>query len=210
MIKKNLSFNSLFKWAFRFITLTLMAYHIIMNTNNMDINYILNGILILICSFAPDLILRLVKYKISNSADLLIQIFIFLSMFLGRMYHFYSLISCWDLFLHLISGVVLGFLSLSLLKNLATQNVFEQLSPLLIFLFILLSIVSSAALWEFWEFAGDQLFGFDSQFNSLVDTMSDMIIGTIGGLPVAILGYFHCKNGSFKFLTGFINSFTKI
>jgi len=121
------------------------------------------------------------------------------------MYNFYSIISWWDLFLHLLSGVILGLLALTLLKPLIGKDNFKILSPLFVAIFIFLFTVATAALWEFWEFAGDQLFGFDSQLFSLVDTMTDMLIGSFSGLIVSIMSFLHIKNGTFEFLSGFID-----
>ena len=121
------------------------------------------------------------------------------------MYNFYSLIPWGDLFLHFLSGIILGFFSLTILKALAKDTIFKQLSPIFIFLFTFLFSVSIAALWEFWEFAGDQLFGFDSQLYSLIDTMTDMIIGSLGGLIVSIMNFLYVKLGAFKFLYRFLS-----
>lgn len=205
MNKSKITFSLLFKWIFRIILLILTAYYILTNKDGSNKNYISNGVLIIFCSFLPDITCNLFKFYISTSIDFLIQSFIFLALFLGRMFNYYSLISWWDLFLHLISGVILGFLALTLLKTLVGKDNFNILSPLFVAIFIFLFTVATAALWEFWEFAGDQLFGFDSQLFSLVDTMTDMLIGSFSGLIVSMMSFLHIKNGIFKFLSGFIH-----
>lgn len=208
MKNKNLSSALSFKWIFRAFLLILFIYYNVIKPNN-NANYISNILLILLTSFIPDIALRLFKIKMSNSADLLIQFFIFLALFLGRMYNMYSILPWWDLFLHFASGALLGFLALATLKPLIGKDNLKTLKPLFVAIYIFLFTTSGAALWEFWEFAGDQLLGLDSQLNSLMDTMTDMIMGSLSGVLISIISFFHTKNGSFRFLTGFINAFTK-
>ncbi|MEW8995895.1 hypothetical protein [Clostridium sp.] len=208
MKNTKLSFALFFKWIFRAVLLVLFIYYSIVKVGN-NANYISNILLIFITSFIPDLASRLFKIKISNLPDFLLQFFIFLSLLLGRMYNMYSILPWWDLFLHFASGALLGFLALAILKPLIGENNLKALPPLFISIHILLFTISGAALWEFWEFAGDQLFGFDSQFNSLIDTMTDMIAGSLSGVILSIMGFLHMKNGSLKFLDEIINAITK-
>jgi len=209
MKNTKLSFALFFKWIFRAILLVLFIYYSIVKVGN-NANYISNILLIFITSFIPDLASRLFKIKMSNLPDFLLQFFIFLSLLLGRMYNMYSILPWWDLFLHFASGALLGFLALAILKPLIGENNLKALPPLFISIHILLFTISGAALWEFWEFAGDQLFGFDSQFNSLMDTMTDMIAGSLSGVILSIMGFLHIKNGSLKFLDEIINAITKL
>ena len=203
------SFALFFKWIFRAILLVLFIYYSIVKVGN-NANYIINILIIFVTSFIPDITLNLFKVKMSNLPDFLLQFFIFLALLLGRMYNMYSILPWWDLFLHFASGVLLGFLALAILKPLIGESNLKILPPLFIGIYILLFTISGAALWEFWEFAGDQLFGFDSQFNSLMDTMTDMIAGSLSGVILSIMGFLHMKNGSFKFLDEFINAITKL
>lgn len=205
MKKTNIPFSLVFKYAFRILLFALTIYYINTNENGINANFISNGIVILFTSFLPDIICFAFKFNISTAIDLLTQSFIFMTLFMGKMYRYYSIWPWWDFFLHWVSGVILGFVALTALKPLAGKKVFPLLSPSLVSVFIFMFSVTGAALWEFWEFTGDQLFGFDSQLFSLTDTMSDMIIGSVGGLMVAIMGYLFIKRGSFRFLDGFVN-----
>lgn len=209
MKNKKLSFALLFKWIFRALLLILLIYYYVIKPGN-TANYISNILLILLTSFIPDIALRLFRIRMSSSADFLVQFFILLALFLGRMYNMYSILPWWDLFLHFASGALLGFLALATLKPLIGKNNMKVLKPLFVAIYILLFTISGAALWEFWEFAGDQLFGLDSQLNSLMDTMTDMIMGASSGVLISIISFFHIKNGSFSFLKEFVNAFTKI
>ena len=205
MSKAKLPFSLLFKLSFRIILFLLIIYYIATNQNSANANFISNGIIILFTSFLPDIICLVFKFNISASIDFLVQSFIFMSLFMGKMYRYYSIWPFWDFFLHWLSGVILGFIALTVLKPLAGKKAYPLLSPVFVSVFIFMFSITGAVIWEFWEFAGDQLFGFDSQLFSLVDTMSDMISGSIGGFMVAIMGYMFIKRSSFRFLNGFAN-----
>lgn len=107
-----------------------------------------------------------------------IAVFLVMSLFLGKMLNFYHIIPYWDKILHIFSGFILYpwglFLYLKLNSN--------EKNYILMILFALLLSFSCALLWEVWEFAGDSLFGLNSQNNSLKDTMLDMIMGCIGAI----------------------------
>lgn len=205
MRRGRLSFSLIFKWSFRILLFILTTYYIITNSNGENVNFISNGVVIIITSFIPDILCAIFRFNISSAIDLLIQSFILLTLFMGKMYRYYSIWPWWDFFLHWLSGLILGFIALTVLKPLAGEKSYPFLSPLLVSTFIFMFSVTGSALWEFWEFAGDQLFGFDSQLFSLTDTMTDMIIGSVGGFIIALMGYFFIKSGYFNFLNGFVN-----
>ena len=60
--------------------------------------------------------------------------------------------------------------------------------------------IAAAGVWEIWEFSTDQLFGFTSQNNSLIDTMGDIICGTVMGIIANIPIYLHIKGKKIKFV----------
>ena len=51
--------------------------------------------------------------------------------------------------------------------------------------------------WEFMEWTGDYLFNLNAQ-PSLNDTMGDLFADTLGGLFIALIGYFLIKRGIIK------------
>lgn len=200
--------NSIFKASFRIITGLLCIWYSLTGFQD-NINYVSNGIIILFSSLAPDILARLFKIKISSALDLFIQLFIFLALFLGRMYGFYSLIPSWDLILHLLSGFLIGALALAQVNLMGSKNCYLKPSPLFICLYVIFASIAIAAIWEFWEFFGDQVFGLDSQLGSLTDTMTDMMMGTISGIIIAFFAYGNAKSGKYKFLNGIVNGLSK-
>ena len=75
----------------------------------------------------------------------------------------------------------------------------KKLDTKFMLLFIFIFCVALAGCWELWEFTGDRLFGFQSQNNSLIDSMMDIICGTIGGIISLIPIYRFGKGKSNKF-----------
>lgn len=102
-------------------------------------------------------------------------------MYLGNVCNFYTLINHYDKILHLLSGIIIGIIGLIIYAHF-TKEYMKKLNPKLMIIFVFIFCVALAGCWEIWEFTGDRLWGFQSQNNSLVDTMTDIICGTVGGI----------------------------
>lgn len=107
----------------------------------------------------------------------LVMLFIFLSMYLGKIANLYDLIPIWDKILHFLSGLILTEIGIDVYKRLGGENN-EKLQLFFAFLFA----AASAGIWEIYEFTTDFLFSLTSQNNSLTDTMLDIIFGTLASL----------------------------
>ncbi len=114
---------------------------------------------------------------ISKGTYVALLIFIFLSVFSGRVLGIYALIPYWDKVLHFLSGFLLVLVGKDLLFKLGKAP-----SRLFYLLFLLFFALSGAMLWEIYEFTLDALLGTNSQNASLSDTMWDMIAGSCGTL----------------------------
>lgn len=207
MIKnKKISYNIILKNFIRILTLILCGFYLI----NHEDSHISGGLIFLITSLGVDIALRLIKIKLTNFIDLIVQIFIFLCLFLGKMYNIYAVFPWWDSFLHFISGIIIGLAGVLILRIFVPEKIFHNLSPLFKGLYGFIVAVASSALWEIWEFAGDQLFGLDSQLNSLMDTMTDICVCTVGGLIIGLIIYEFYKREKFKFIGKAVESFAVI
>ena len=72
------------------------------------------AILTLIITFLPPIIERKLKVHYPSEFEIGIMIFIFLSLILGSIGKFYEKFPWWDLFLHTLSGVLIGLVGFSL------------------------------------------------------------------------------------------------
>lgn len=117
-------------------------------------------------------------------------VFIFIAVGLGTFGGFYS-INHFDDFLHLTSGIWIGYGAWILMKLIVKSSLVKQLPTFFIGMYVVVFALAVAGAWELMEFAGDKLFHFTAQGRDPDDTMFDMIDGLIGGLIAAT---FICRN----------------
>lgn len=151
------------------------------------------ALLTLFLTFLPSLIERQYKIDLPSEFELIVLVFLLLSMYLGELHNFYVRFPWWDLFLHGLSGVILGIVGLALVHALNQNQVSIQLSPGFVALFACTFAIALGVAWEIFEFAMDSFFGFNMQKSGLVDTMWDLIVDAFGGILVALLGYWYLK-----------------
>lgn len=151
----------------------------------------LSSLLTIIVSLLIKLVFMCTKFKATLFLYFLSQLFIFLSMFLGRIISIYSIFPYWDKFVHFYSGIVLFFIGLSIFSTLCNNNLNKNFS--LLILFGIFFSISMAGLWEIYEFTTDLFLKLNSQNHSLTDTMIDMICGSISTIISSIIYIFYLK-----------------
>lgn len=135
----------------------------------------------------------------------LIYVFVMFAMYLGNVFDFYLIIPMYDKILHLLSGLIIGLIGFILFIHINNGINNKDSKSYMAVLFTLMFAISAAAIWEIWEFATDQLFGFTSQNNSLNDTMWDIICGSFMGLVMDIPIYLYIKGVKIKFIQNIVN-----
>ena len=144
----------------------------------------LMGILTCLCLAAIGLWQWKSRHAVHSGFMSMTYLFIFISVGLGTFGGAYS-IPHFDDFLHVSSGIWLGYGAWILLLKMVGGHVADQLPKAFIALFIILFAMASAGVWELLEFAGDKLLHFTAQGRDPDDTMFDMIDGLIGGIIAA-------------------------
>ena len=119
---------------------------------------------------------------LKKSTFLSIMLFVLFSLFLGKTLNFYAKIPNWDKFLHFVSGIIFARVG----KEIYVKINGDGNIPLMI-LFVILFASSISGLWEIWEFTSDYILKTNAQNNSLFDTMTDMILGNLGGIVYLLL-----------------------
>ena len=152
------------------------------------------GAAILLLSFAPAMIERRLRVPLPVEFTLLTCIILFASFVLGEVRDFYERIWWWDLALHGLSAMLMGFIGF------LTVYVFHMthrlnVKPFHVAAFTFGFAVTIGTLWEIFEFLMDWYVGTNMQKSGLVDTMTDLIINAIGALVAAITGYLYVRNG---------------
>lgn len=149
----------------------------------------------------PTIITHKLRLMVPNAMCILYYIFLYCAIFLGEIFSFYYLVPHWDLYLHAMSGAMLGALGFILVDWLnKDEHVKLSMSPVFVSLFAFSFALAVGALWEIYEFSFDSILGLNMQkfraedggllvgADALKDTMEDIIIDAIAAASVAILG----------------------
>lgn len=149
----------------------------------------------------PSIITRKLRLMVPNAMCILYYIFLYCAIFLGEIFSFYYLVPHWDLYLHAMSGAMLGALGFILVDWLnKDEHVKLSMSPVFVSLFAFSFALAVGALWEIYEFTFDGMLGLNMQkfrnedgtllvgSDALADTMEDLIIDAIAAAAVTILG----------------------
>lgn len=151
-------------------------------------------------TYYPSILEKRFGVYLPSRLEIVITLFIFAAQVLGEMNGFYDKIPWWDTMLHATSGVVLGivgFLFIYLLNEKGDANV--NLSPIFVIIVAFCVAITLGVFWEIFEFSADRLLGYNMQKyrlpgqDGLVDTMSDLIVDSIGSLIACIFGWLYIK-----------------
>ena len=131
--------------------------------------------------------------KIGEKDKLEFYIFIFIAEFLGCIVNLFKYISWFDTFSHFVSGIyffIIGLKVLRIINKYDEKNIFFNI------LFAIAISLSSAGIWEIFEFSIDNLFNMNLQHNidtGVIDTMEDIIACTTGAFISGLSYYFYRK-----------------
>jgi len=127
-----------------------------------------------------------------------LNFWIVLALFLhvvGGISGFYDNVSGWDHITHMISAsliAALGFVVVVTIDKYVESIFLPRPFPAL---FIVMFTMAFGVLWEFMEFASDQLMGTMLQY-SLDDSMVDLMFDAFGGFIVAVMGEYYLTHAS--------------
>lgn len=130
--------------------------------------------------------------KIPQELESIIVLFVYAALFLGEVREYYLIYWWWDILLHFVSAIALGFVGLSILHSLDKKGQIDA-KPFVLVFFAFCFVLAIGSIWEIFEFGMDKLFGFNMQKSGLVDTMGDFIVDALGGLIASIVGYWYIK-----------------
>lgn len=179
------------------------------------INFIFWGVVTFILTFGTKYVQKRNKINIPEILDIVIMVFIFSGLFLSVRYNLYYRFFWWDDLLHTISGVIIGFIGFIMIYKI-NHKYSMDISPLLVAVFSFTFAVTMGVFWEILEFTSDVFLGTANQKwnlpdteiligkvyqgSGLRDTMSDLIVSSIGAFITSIIAYFMFKNEKEKIL----------
>lgn len=216
-MKKSAKLTYIFNQVLMSIVLALNVISIFFNKDtsarSVYIFNVIQCVLFLIIATVGNKIVKNSSLKIPSWLFIVLLLYALAHFLFGEIFNFYAKISWWDSFLHTFSGVLISFLSISLITILNdTSNKKDlQLNILFTCIFALSISISIGVIWEFIEFASDSFFGtnmqraYESTINgnsqgvplvgqaALADTMKDLMLDTLGSLVTCILCAIFCK-----------------
>ncbi|HJB17438.1 MAG TPA: hypothetical protein IAA05_15605 [Candidatus Blautia excrementipullorum] len=146
------------------------------------------SILTLLLLYIPSWIQVKLRIEIPIGLEIAILCFIFAAEILGEINAFYIVIPGWDTILHTLNGFLcaaVGF-SLVLLLNNDERLTFE-LSPFFLALVAFCFSMTVGVVWEFFECAMDQFLKLDMQKDTILHTISSVMLDPAGGNhPVSV------------------------
>ncbi len=188
-------------WILRLLTVGAFVFSVAHGVKDGAVS----GFFACVFIFLPEFIERRYKVKLLPEFSLLIVAFMYLSIVLGGVDHYYHRFWWWDVLLHLSSGVMLGVGGFLVVFVLYETNELRTSASWVAFLVVCFALALGAA-WEIIEFALDESFGLLLQ-PSLFDTMQDLINDLIGALIVAKFGYSYIRAGKGWFFARMLDAF---
>jgi len=179
---------------------------LILSLVRMDFFLIFSSVIALFFAFLPSIIERNYKINLPNEFETFVILFLFLHFALGEMRGFYEKIAWWDLMMHSSSAIMLGMLGFMIVYTLFyTREV--RCSPLFAAIFTFSFVLALGAVWELFEFSMDVLLNFNMQKSGLIDTMTDLLLDTIGALFSSVFGYLYITKKRKGFIHRLISRF---
>ena len=138
----------------------------------------------------PSIVSRKLKIVLPSTLEIIILLFIFAAEILGELNSFYVRVPHWDTMLHTINGFLCAAIGFCLVDMFDRNERFSlTLSPVFMAIVAFCFSMTIGVLWEFFECAMDQLFLLDMQKDTVLSSISSVMLDPTGGnTPVDIKG----------------------
>jgi len=146
------------------------------------------AILSLLLLFLPSIAQVTFRIELPGALEIILMIFVFAAEILGEINRFYIIIPFWDSILHTLNGFLAAAVGFSLIVLLnKNKDVAFDASPAFIAIVAFCFSMTIGVLWEFFEFFMDQSFQLDMQKDTVVHTISSILLNSTGAnSPVRI------------------------
>lgn len=138
-------------------------------------------ILTLVLFLLPSFLSRRLSVDLPEPLEVVVLLFIFCAEILGEIDEFYLKVHHWDTMLHTINGFLcaaVGFAMVDLLNK--DEHVSLDLSPFYVAVTAFCFSMTIGTLWEFFEFSGDRLFCLDMQKDTIISSISSVVLNPYG------------------------------
>ena len=145
-------------------------------------------LLVLFLFLLPLFVQKNFGIELPSTLEIIILVFIFASEILGELGCFFINVPNWDSILHTTTGFLcaaFGFALIDILNR--NDRIKFQLSPIYVAHVAFCFSMTIGVLWEFFEFSVDRLFHMDMQKDTIVHTISSVMLDpTNKNIPITI------------------------
>ena len=145
-------------------------------------------ILTLALLIVPSFIQVNLKIELPTGLEIILLLFIFAAEILGEIQAYYIRIPQWDTALHTVNGFLMAAIGFSLVDILNRHKRFSiQLSPVFVSIVAFCFSMTIGVVWEFFEFAMDRFFLLDMQKDTVLHTISTVMLDPTGGNHTVVI-----------------------
>ena len=144
---------------------------------NQNFQNVFLGMLTLVLFVLPTILERRLMVDLPDTLEIIILLFIFAAEILGEIQAFYTTFHGWDTILHTVNGFLCAAIGFSLVDLFNRNERFSlSLSPVFMAIVAFCFSMTIGVLWEFFEFAMDQIFLMDMQKDMVVNAFSSVTL----------------------------------
>ena len=145
-------------------------------------------LLVLFLFLLPMFVQRNFGIELPSTLEIIILVFIFAAEILGELGCFFINVPNWDSILHTTTGFLCAAFGFALIDILNRNDKIKfELSPIYVALVAFCFSMTIGVLWEFFEFGMDRLFHMDMQKDTIVHTISSVMLDpTNKNIPITI------------------------
>ena len=132
------------------------------------------------------------KLILRDSTKIFLTVFIFLEQILAVNLDLYTIIPCWDIILHLLSGIMTYMVAEDILTSIKLKDKNFKINKVFTIIFCIVFSLACACVWELIEFSIDGVMGTNTQKTfgfaereAVADSMEDMFAALVGCLVPA-------------------------
>lgn len=165
-------------------------------------------ILTLVLFMLPSIFEMNFRVDLTDTMEIIILLFIFAAEILGEIQQYYIIFPFWDDLLHTMNGFLAAAIGFSLVDLLnRTERISFQLSPFFMALVAFCFSMTIGVLWEFFEFFMDTVFRYDMQKDTIITSISTVVLDPAGGNRAVIIDNIHdvAVNGESLGINGYLD-----
>lgn len=144
--------------------------------------------LVLILFMVPSFLQMELKMELPTTLEIIILLFIFAAEILGEIQEYYIKFPGWDTVLHTLNGFLMAAIGFSLVDILnRDEKIKFELSPIFMSIVAFCFSMTVGVLWEFFEFAMDNILKFDMQKDTVIHSINSVMLNPTGANKVVML-----------------------